>query len=107
MVPLLKDQVQKTDYLIKLTLTLFYILGVASTLMAAKNILKNTYNFSVHGRASLLRNIQTVIPVEKLENYMVAFEKASIEGNIDPFTVFLFKLVKESLKGTPVAKLKT
>lgn len=38
---------------------------------------------------------------------MDALEKASVEGNIEPFTVFLSKLVQESLKGTPVAKLKT
>ncbi|MBK5245433.1 MAG: Fic family protein [Eubacteriaceae bacterium] len=49
----------------------------------------------------------TVIPVEERDNYMDALEKSSVEGNIEPFTVFLSKLVRESLKGTPIAKLKT
>lgn len=49
----------------------------------------------------------TVIPVEERDNYMNSLEKASIEGNIEPFTVFLSNLVEESLKGKPIAKLKT
>jgi len=39
MVPLLKDQVQKTDYLTKLTfIALLYFRGAASAVMANKNI---------------------------------------------------------------------
>jgi len=34
---------------------------------------------------------------------MDALEKSSVEGNIGQFTVFHSKLVKESLKGTPIA----
>lgn len=49
----------------------------------------------------------TVIPVEERDNYMDALEKASVEGNIEPFTIFLSKLVQASLKGRPIAKLKT
>ncbi|MDD3722570.1 MAG: Fic family protein, partial [Lutibacter sp.] len=49
----------------------------------------------------------TVIPVEECDNYMNSLEKASVEGNIEPFTIFLSNLVEESLKGTPIAKLKT
>jgi Fic family protein len=46
----------------------------------------------------------TVIPVEERESYMSSLEKASIEGDIKPFTQFIANLVSESLKGTPVAK---
>jgi len=47
----------------------------------------------------------TVIPVEEIETYMVSLEKASVEKDIEPFVKFISKLVKESLKGTPIAKL--
>lgn len=47
----------------------------------------------------------TVIPVEERDRYMNALEKASIEKNIEPFAEFLAYLVKEGLKGTPVAKI--
>jgi fido (protein-threonine AMPylation protein) len=49
----------------------------------------------------------TVIPVEERKTYMNSLEKASVDGNIEPFAVFISNLVKESLKGTPIAKLKT
>jgi fido (protein-threonine AMPylation protein) len=49
----------------------------------------------------------TVIPVEERKTYMNSLEKASVEGDIEPFTIFISDLVKESLKGTPIAKLKT
>ena len=49
----------------------------------------------------------TVIPVEERKTYMNCLEKASIEGDIEPFTLFISNLVKQSLKGTPIAKLKT
>lgn len=48
----------------------------------------------------------TVIPVEEREAYMNSLEEASVNGNIEPFTKFIAHLVSESLKGTPVAKLK-
>lgn len=46
----------------------------------------------------------TVIPVEDRDNYMNSLEKASVDGNIEPYVKFISHLVKESLKGTPVAK---
>ncbi len=46
----------------------------------------------------------TVIPVEERKTYMSSLEKASIEGDIEPFTIFISNLVKQSLKGTPIAK---
>ena len=49
----------------------------------------------------------TVIPVEERDNYMSTLEKASVEGDIEPFTMFISNLVNESLKGNPVANLKT
>lgn len=48
----------------------------------------------------------TVIPVEKRNEYMSALEKASINSDIKPFTLFLANLVKSSLEGKPVATLK-
>jgi len=48
----------------------------------------------------------TVIPVEERKTYMSSLEKASAKGDIKPFVLFITKLVKESLKGTPIAKLK-
>ncbi len=47
----------------------------------------------------------TVIPVETRDEYMKSLEEASANKNIEPFTRFIAKLVKLSLKGTPVAKL--
>ncbi|MGB1451302.1 MAG: Fic family protein, partial [Marinirhabdus sp.] len=49
----------------------------------------------------------TVIPVEERKTYMGSLEKASVDGDIRPFTIFISTLVKESLKGTPIAKLIT
>jgi len=46
----------------------------------------------------------TVIPVEKKDEYMKALEEASVNGDIEPFTVFISELVKLSLEGTPAAK---
>jgi hypothetical protein len=48
----------------------------------------------------------TVIPVEERETYMSSIEKASVNGEIEPFVLYLTRLVKESLNGTPVAKIK-
>lgn len=48
----------------------------------------------------------TVIPVEKRDVYMGSLEKASVGGDIQPFSKFIGDLVKESLRGTPVAQLK-
>ncbi|MFV5700166.1 Fic family protein [Flavobacterium sp. ZT3R17] len=47
----------------------------------------------------------TVIPVEERDPYMAALESASVRGDIEPFTIFLSKLVSESLKGKPVARI--
>jgi hypothetical protein len=47
----------------------------------------------------------TVIPVEERKIYMYSLEKASVDGDIEPFAIFISKLVEESLKGTPMAKL--
>jgi len=46
----------------------------------------------------------TVIPVERRDEYMKALEEASVNNNIEPFTLFISELVKLSLKGTPAAK---
>jgi hypothetical protein len=47
----------------------------------------------------------TVIPVEERDRYMSTLEEASVTGNIEPFAAYLSYLVKESLKGNPVAKI--
>lgn len=47
----------------------------------------------------------TVIPVEKRNIYMNSLEKASVDGNIKPFTLFVSNLVSESMKGTPLANI--
>lgn len=36
---------------------------------------------------------------------MAALEKASVENDIEPFTKFLAHLVKQGIKGKPVAKI--
>lgn len=46
----------------------------------------------------------TVIPVERRDDYMKALEEASVNGNIEPFTLFISELVKLTLDGTPAAK---
>ncbi|MGP8215253.1 MAG: Fic family protein [Bacteroidia bacterium] len=45
----------------------------------------------------------TVIPVKERNTYMNALEKASVEQNIKPFAEFITYLVRNGLKGTPVA----
>lgn len=47
----------------------------------------------------------TVIPVEERDTYMSALENASVGQNIKPFATFLGRLLTQSLKGTPVAKI--
>ena len=47
----------------------------------------------------------TVIPVEERKTYMAALERASVDHNIKPFAEFVAHLVKEGLKGHPVATL--
>jgi len=47
----------------------------------------------------------TVIPLEERDRYMDALEEASVGGNIKVFTAFISWLVKEGMKGTPVAKI--
>jgi len=47
----------------------------------------------------------TVIPVEERKDYMSTLEKASVENNIEPFAMFLAHLVKQGIKGKPVAKI--
>ena len=36
---------------------------------------------------------------------MSTLEKASVENNIEPFAMFLAHLVKQGIKGKPVAKI--
>lgn len=45
----------------------------------------------------------TVIPVEERKTYMAALEKASVHQDIEAFAKFLGYLVKEGMKGRPVA----
>jgi Fic family protein len=47
----------------------------------------------------------TVIPVEQRETYMSALEEASVEQNIKPFAIFLARLLTQSMKGKPSAKI--
>lgn len=47
----------------------------------------------------------TVIPVQQRKSYMETLEKASVERDIEPFTKFLAFLVREGMKGTPVATI--
>jgi Fic family protein len=46
-----------------------------------------------------------VVPLERRDVYMAALEEASVRQNIVPFADFLAKLVKEGLRGKPVAKM--
>lgn len=46
-----------------------------------------------------------VIPVEERARYMKVLEAASVEQDIKPFAAFLAWLVKEGMKGSPVAKI--
>ena len=45
------------------------------------------------------------MPLERRDSYMAALEEASVRQNIAPFADFLAKLVKEGLRGKPVAKV--
>ena len=47
----------------------------------------------------------TVVPLERRDAYMAALEEASVRQNIAPFAEFLAQLVKEGLRGKPVAKV--
>ena len=47
----------------------------------------------------------TVVPLEERNIYMEALEKASVDQDIETFVKFLAYLVREGLKGTPVAKI--
>jgi len=47
----------------------------------------------------------TVVPLERRDAYMAALEEASVRQNILPFADFLAQLVKEGLRGKPVAKV--
>lgn len=47
----------------------------------------------------------TVIPVEERDRYMEALEAASVDQDIKPFAEFVVWLVKEGMKGKPVAKI--
>jgi hypothetical protein len=47
----------------------------------------------------------TVVPLERRDAYMAALEEASVRQNIVLFANFLAQLVKEGLRGKPVAKL--
>lgn len=47
----------------------------------------------------------TVIPLEERKTYMESLEKASVDGNIEPFAKFIAYLVNQGLKGKPVAKV--
>jgi hypothetical protein len=49
----------------------------------------------------------TVIPVEERRRYMLSLEKASVNQDIESFAGYIAYLVKEGLKGTPVASIKT
>ena len=46
----------------------------------------------------------TVVPLERRDVYMAALEEARAQ-NITPFADFLAQLVKEGLRGKPVAKV--
>lgn len=48
----------------------------------------------------------TVIPVEERKKYMDALEKASVDQDIKAFASYIAYLVKEGIKGTPVASIK-
>ncbi len=47
----------------------------------------------------------TIIPVEQRDVYMKSLEDASAHLNILPFVKFISHLVRESIKGKPVAKI--
>ena len=47
----------------------------------------------------------TVIPVERRDEYMKSLETASVTGDIRPFSEFIAHLVRENMKGKPIAHL--
>lgn len=47
----------------------------------------------------------TIIPVGQRKQYMNSLEKASVEGDIRPFAIFIADLVKKGLEGNPVAQV--
>ena len=47
----------------------------------------------------------TVVPLERRDAYMAALEEASVRQNIVPFADFLGHLVKDGVRGKPVAKV--
>ncbi len=47
----------------------------------------------------------TVIPVEQRDEYMAALERASVEGNIEPFAPLVGYLVQRGMEGKPVASI--
>ena len=47
----------------------------------------------------------TVVPLQRRDRYVAALEQASVGQNIAPFTDFLAQLVKEGLRGRPVASV--
>lgn len=47
----------------------------------------------------------TVIPVEERDTYMNALEDASVKQDIEAFAKFIAHLVKQAIKGKPVAKI--
>lgn len=47
----------------------------------------------------------TVVPLERRDAYMAALEQASVRQNIVPLADFLAQLVKQDLRGKPVAKV--
>jgi Fic family protein len=49
----------------------------------------------------------TVVPLERRDAYMAALEEASVRQKIEPFADFLAQLVREALRGKPVAKVPT
>ena len=48
----------------------------------------------------------TVIPVEHRDRYMKALEAASVGQDILPYAEYVSHLVKEGIKGKPVATIK-
>lgn len=45
----------------------------------------------------------TVIPVERRDDYLTALAAASVEGNSEPFAVFLGGLVRDTMDEKAVA----
>lgn len=47
----------------------------------------------------------TIIPLSEREHYMEALEQASVNQDIEPFTLFIAKLVSSRLSGKPLPKI--